>query len=151
MTPNNLYALIEYIKVHHDPDIVMTIIRHYDEKEIDELTQQELELLALLMKHVFAKVLTGKTADQAFGLKLAKGEYPRPDTLDRDVTVTIFIILKKRRGRTHLEAIGDAANKFFTADRGDKAAEKAYAKYRNVFENPYIFTDKILDHILNPS
>jgi hypothetical protein len=83
--------------------------------------------------HAFERITEEKSsADIAFGLKLARGKYIRPDTTERDFTAVAYMILLIRNGKTWNEAKGEAAN-LFSPDGGDKAMEEAYRKYSKIF------------------
>lgn len=83
--------------------------------------------------HAFGKIIDDKeSADVAFGLTTGKGKRARPDTHDRDILIAAHVILDMRDNKKWDCAIGDAANLFFPDGKGDKAAEAAYSKYKDI-------------------
>lgn len=126
VTPEQLSNIIEAIKYIYDPELSFRVIelfheRMQDDEHIDSWT------LYSFMKHVFAQIMEGRSADQAFGLKPIKGKYRRPDNTSRDLRATAMVILQMRKGITWEGAVTDAAQHLKI---GDRTVERAYEFYR---------------------
>lgn len=142
-------------KLKHDPDTARNLIEYFWERMRDGECYDD-GVLFRLMKHAFGKIIEdGWSADEALGLKLRKGMHPREDVRDRDIAVTAFIVLQKRKagnGYSHREILENAANLFFENDGGNsnagiKSAGAAFTKFRETFER---FPDDVLRRLLPP-
>ncbi len=108
VTPEGLYTIIQYLKSNFDAELSHKVIELFHERMRDDIDFDP-ALLHSLMKHVFAQIIEGKSADQAFGLKTEKGKYPRPDTHSRDLRATAIVILRLRQGLNLEDSSNDAA------------------------------------------
>lgn len=108
VTPEGLDTIIEYLKCNFDPELSRKVIELFHERMQDDEHVDPGALYAL-MKHVFALIREGKSADQAFGLKAIKGKYNRKDTYVRDIHAAAIVVLNLRKGAKWLDAIMDAA------------------------------------------
>ncbi|GEM_PF-979267 len=108
VTPEGLYTIIQYLKTNFDAELSHKVIELFHERMRDDIDFDP-ALLHSLMKHVFAQIIEGKSADQAFGLKTEKGKYPRPDTHSRDLRATAIVILRLRQGLNLEDSSNDAA------------------------------------------
>ncbi len=134
VTNADLKAAVAAVKYSHDPDAARNLIEYFHERMRDG-EQYDLDILHELMAHVFSEIVENKcTADQAFGLKLRRGKYLREPTFDRDVAGAAYMVLLMRNGWTWQDAKGEAANLFFSDDRGDKAMETAYSQYKECLQ-----------------
>jgi hypothetical protein len=96
--------------------------------------------------YAFARIAEeGKSTQVAFGLQLGRGEYPREDTTDRDLTAAAHVTLLMRNNWTWVDAKGEAANLLFPDGKGEKAVEEAYRKYK---ETLWILPNKTLTLML---
>ena len=74
VTSDGLLTIIEYLKHNFDAELSRKVIELFHERMQDD-EHVDLDVLYVLMKHVFAQIMDGRTADQAFGLKCIKGKY----------------------------------------------------------------------------
>ena len=98
----------EILKHHFDPALSRNVIELFHERMQDD-EHVDPDVLYALMKHVFALIMEGKSADQAFGLKRTKGGYKREDTYERDLHAAAIVVLNLRKGFKWLDAVADAA------------------------------------------
>ncbi len=143
---SELNGALAAVKYGHDPVAAKNLIEYFLERFRDGSHYNEHILLEFL-DHAFGKIIEeGWSADHAFGLKLKRGHHERPDTTERDVIATAYMILLMRKNKnknknknwTWLEVKGEAANLLSQAGllpdgKGEKAVEEAYAFYANVF------------------
>lgn len=115
VTSGELMTNIEYLQCHHDPVLARNVIELFHER-MEDGEHINMDALYLLSRYAFAKIIEGKTADQAFGLKLARGQYERPDTDERDMAAAALITLLMRKGNTWEDAILQAAETFAMGD-----------------------------------
>jgi hypothetical protein len=108
ITPEELDTKIEYLKCNFDPDLTMQVIEIFNERMQDD-EHVDTGALTKLIKPVFEQIMAGKNADQAFGLKVSKGKYPREDTFERDVRAATLVVWHMRQGTTWEDAITDTA------------------------------------------
>ena len=108
VTPEGLLNIIESLKHHFDADLSYKVIELFHERMQDDEHVDSGALYAL-MKHVFAHIMDGKSAAQAFGLKRIKGKYNRPDTYERDIQAAAMVVLNLRKGSKWLAAVADAS------------------------------------------
>lgn len=108
VTPEGLYNIIQYLKGNFDAELSRKVIELFHERMRDDIDFDP-ALLHSLMKHVFAQLMDGKSADQAFGLKAIKGKHNRADTYERDLHAAAIVILNIRAGDTWLDAVATAA------------------------------------------
>jgi hypothetical protein len=137
----NLQGYLAFVKYGHDPEAARDLMKYFHERITKGLPFNQPVLLEYL-GHAFGQILNeNKSADEAFGLKLARGKYPRPNTTERDAIAAAYMVLLMRSGRTWEEAKGEAANFLFPDGTGDKAVETAYSQCRDEF---HALTDKVL-------
>ena len=118
------------VKFGHDPAAARCLIEYFYYCIHEGEPYNERVLLEFL-HHAFEKIIKQEwSADHAFGLKLKRGMYERPDTTLRDLTAAAYVILLMRRKWTWQDAKGEAANLWFEDGSGDKAVEKAHATYK---------------------
>ena len=84
------------------------------------------DILYALMKHVFARIMEGQSADQAFGLTGIKGKYIRPDNTSRDIRAAAIVVLQMRKGISWEDAVIDAADNLAISDRIVERACETY-------------------------
>lgn len=130
VTPEGLITIIEYLKCTYDPELSLKVIELFHERMRDD-EPIHLDVLQVLMKHVFAQIIDGKSADQAFGLKPIKGKYNRPDNTSRNMRAAAIVILQIRKGINWEDAVTDAAGHMAISDR---TVERAYETYKEPFE-----------------
>ena len=90
--------------------------------------------LADWMKHVFARMVAGQTADQAFGLVLARGKYTRDTEPDRKLAIAALVVMKIRHGKdpgtgnalTLENAVLDVSEEVKV---GERTVERHYQKF----------------------
>lgn len=153
----DLNTAIEYIKVNHDPETVMKIIEYFHER-MSNGEPYDRDMLHVFMAHVFDRIVNGEvmkngtvaklTADQAFGLKLRKGQGNIKDTQDRDLKAAACMVLLMRKGMLWQDAKGQAANLLFPDGEGDKAVERAYEEHCALVE---CFPDEVLEMLVSTS
>ncbi|GAB3471622.1 hypothetical protein [Azotobacter salinestris] len=141
-----LAAELSFLKTGHDPVAARSIIEYFHERMSNGLSYDK-NILHDLMAHVFAGIVAGKSADQAFGLKLVRGGYERPDTIERDVPAAASVMLLMRKKKTWEQAIGETADRFFPDENSERTVERAYAKYREELET---CTDEQLRETIGP-
>lgn len=129
VTRDDLDAALASIKRGHDQEAAQNIIEYFHERMSTGISYDQ-QFLHELMAFVFAGIAEGKTADQAFGLKLQRGKYEREDTTERDVTAAACVVFMRRKGVRYLDAKGDTANLLFPDGKGEKAVEEAFREYR---------------------
>ncbi|MCQ4265126.1 hypothetical protein CXK91_21700 [Stutzerimonas stutzeri] len=130
VTPEGLYTIIQYLKSNFDAELSHKVIELFHERMRDDIDFDP-ALLHSLMKHVFAQIMEGKSADQAFGLKTEKGKYPRPDTHSRDLHATAIVILRLRQGLNLEDSSNDAAELLGISDM---TVKRACADWREALE-----------------
>lgn len=126
VTHADLLTAVECIKYRYTPNAARNLIEYFHER-MEDGDEYDIEVLHLLMKHVFASIVSGKSADQAFGLKAIKGQHNRPDTFERDMLAAAMVAQKKRDGVSWEAAKMDVANHL---KLGDRTVERAYEAYR---------------------
>lgn len=146
VTHEDLAVALASIKRGHDPETVRNVIEYFHERMSNGFPYDK-DILYDLMAHVFAGIVAGKSADQAFGLKLERGKYEREDTTERDVTAAACMVLMIRKRTNWLDAKGYTANLLFPDGTGEKAVELAYKEYRAELEQ---CPDEILLEMLGP-
>lgn len=144
VTPEELLAYIEYLKHHFDPEIARNVIELFHERMQDD-EHIDHDVLCYLMKHVFAQIMEGRSADQAFGLKPKRGDDKRKDTFDRDMAIATSFALKvrgiddnkkkttsdKAKGGHWEGAIIDTAEKF---EVSESTVQRAYERFREALD-----------------
>lgn len=130
VTPEGLFNIIEYLKSNYDPSLSKKVIELFQERMQDDIHVDPITLNSL-MKHVFSLIIEGKSADQAFGLKIIKGKYNREDTIERDMCATAIIVIKRRQGSSLEDAVADAAEHMKTSDTTIK---RSYKNHRDFIE-----------------
>ena len=131
----------------NDPETARQLARHFHErlKNADVVSIDE-PLLIRYFRIVMGRMIEGAMKpEQAMGFALQKGKYAREDTESRDMAYAAYVVLERRKGKTKEAAVGEAAN-LFDADSGDRAAERAYQKYRGTFES---FPDAVLHNLFS--
>jgi len=129
--PAALSATIEL----HNTQAAQALIRYFAERLEDGHMLQD-PVLFQYLRHAFAKITKeGWSADQAFGLKLRRGQYYRPDTMNRDIASVAYVVLLMRHGWTWIDAISEAANLFISSEGGDKAVTAAYSRYKRTIKD----------------
>lgn len=81
-----------------------------------------------------------KSLDHAFGVKRGQGNIST-GLGDRNITIAAMVVLEMRRKTTWLDAIGNAANRFFPDGKGQRACEDAYAEHKNILQT--LSTDEL--------
>lgn len=130
ITPEGLYNIIQYLKDNFDPELSRKVIELFHERMRDDIDFDP-ALLDSLMKHVFARIMEGQSADQAFGLKAMRGKYIRPDNTSRDICAAAIVVLQMRKGVSWEKAVTDAAEHMVISDR---SVERACDAYKTSFE-----------------
>lgn len=130
VTPEGLYNIIQYLKGNFDAELSRKVIELFHERMRDDIGFDP-ALLDSLMKHVFALIMEGRSADQAFGLTAIKGKYSRPDNTSRDVRAAAIMALQMRKGVNWEDAVTDTAMHMVISDR---TVERAYEAYKAGFE-----------------
>lgn len=134
VTKADLEGALAAIKYSHDPEAAKNLIEYFHERMSEDFHFDE-QVLFEYIKHAFGLIVEkNRSADVAFGLKLARGEYPRPNTTERDAIAVAYMVLLMRNGRTWQEAKGEAANLLFPDGQGEKAVEMAYIQCKEYFE-----------------
>lgn len=112
VTTGELLAVIEYLKHNFDPALSRKVIELFHERMQDD-EYVDHDVLHYLMKHVFAQIMAGMSADQAFGLNAKRGDDKRKDTFDRDIAIAATFILNIRKeGVSWEDARIDTAQSF---------------------------------------
>lgn len=132
VTRDDLNAALASLKTGHDPEAARNLIEYFHERMSNGFQYDE-SILRDLVAHAFAGIIAGKTADQAFGLKLERGKYERVDKSDREAWAAAYVVLLRRKGSILANAISDASTLLFT-EGGDKIVERAYEEYRSELE-----------------
>jgi len=131
VTPEGLYTIIQYLKTNFDAELSHKVIELFHERMRDDIDFDP-ALLHSLMKHVFAQIMAGKSADQAFGLKPKRGDGKRKDTFDRDIAIAAAFIRNKRKEDTGWEdARFDTAESFGVSE---STVQRAYDKFSEGLE-----------------
>lgn len=97
VTQGELFSIIENLKQAYDPDLARKVIELFLERMRDG-EHIDHDVLAYWMEHVFAQIIAGKSADQAFGLKPVRGADKQKDTEDRDMLAVAIFVLHMRHG-----------------------------------------------------
>lgn len=140
VTSEQLFNIIEYLKSDFDRELSFKVIELFNERMRDDV-HVDSEILYSFMKYVFARIVAGQTADQAFGLKARKGKYRRPDTTSRDVPAVAMVVLQTRKDVTWEGAVSDAAEHLAI---GDRTVERACTNYREGLE---YLSEEILEQL----
>lgn len=139
---DELFTLIEYLKVNHDPERSLKVIACLSARmESDDYVPPE--LLQALTKHAFALIVEGRTADQAFGLKLIKGRYPRENNESRNMQAAALIVLQMRRDNSWETSVTDVAEAMGMGSE-DSIVRRAYSEYKDVFS---LFPNETLESL----
>lgn len=139
----------------HDPGLALQLAEYFNQrlKDADVVSIQDplfIRYFRIVMGRLcddtdeWHKQRKRSTPEQAFGFTLARGKHQREDTELRDIRCAAYVVWARRQGQTKLDAIGEAANRFHSADAGDKAVEKAYIKYQDVFNG---FPASVLENL----
>lgn len=143
VTSDDLLSILTYLAQNFDPELTLKVIELFHERMRDDLYFDP-EILHLLMKRVFALIMDGKSADQAFGLKPMKGRHQRPDTTFRDIRATAIVILQQRRGENWENAVMEAAERLNVSER---TIQRAYANVREALE---CVKEEVLKELADP-
>lgn len=143
---DDLEHALAIIKHSYEPDNSLNLIEYFHERMSNGFTYEK-DILQELIELVFARIIAGDTADQAFGFKQKRGKYQRKCTVERDTQATACMVLMIRKGCLWLDAIGYAANLLFPDGKGGKAVERAYEYYHEEFEE---YSNEVLLDILTP-
>lgn len=131
LTDAELISALAAAKLGSDPVAARTLIEYFYQRIHSGERYNERVLLEYL-DHAFGKIIEDKqSADHAFGFKLPRGKYKREDNTERDVKAAAYIVLLMRKNWTWQDAKGEAANLLFPDDKGDKAVEAAYKRYKD--------------------
>lgn len=130
VTSAELLTIIEYLKCNFDPVLSGRLIELFHERMQDD-EHVDPDALHALMKHVFALMTEGRSADQAFGLKPIKGKYNRTDNYERDRTAAAIVTWLVRKGVTWENAVSDASEQL---NIGHRTVERAFITYREGLE-----------------
>lgn len=137
---DELFTLVEYLKVNYDPERSLKVIACLSARmEGDDYVP--LELLQALTKHAFALIVEGKTADQAFGLKPIKGKYARSDNESRNMQAAALVFLQMRKNINWEDSVIDIAE---TMGLSDSVVRRAYSEYKDVFP---LFLNETLENL----
>lgn len=150
-----LDAALCFFEEKHDPELALQLAEYFNQrlKNADVVTIEE-PLFIRYFRIVMGRMCDDHdelhqsrkrmTPEQAFGFKLPRGKYEREDTESRDIRSAAYVIWAVRQGDANLEAIGEAANRFHSANDGDIAVKRAFEKYRETFE---LFPDEVLESL----
>jgi len=145
---DELFTLIEYLKVNYDPERSLKVIACLSARmESDDYVPPE--LLQALIKHAFALIMEGKNADQAFGLAPIRGRYARPNNESRNMQITALVILTLRKQIYWKDANGkiidlilqfidweDAVGQVSDyMELGERTVSRAYGEYGSFFSS----------------
>lgn len=145
VTDADVRGALNAVKHSYEPEAAKNLIEYFHERFSNQERYDQDALLAFI-KMAFQRIVDdGWSADHAFGLKLKRGHYQRPDTTERDVMAAAFVVLRMRQGRLWSDAVGEAANLLMPDGEGDKAIESAYTQYR---EGLSILPDEFLASLL---
>ncbi len=137
---DELFTLVEYLKVNYDPERSLKVIACLSARmESDDYVPPE--LLQAFTKHAFALIVEGKTADQAFGLKGIKGKHSRKNIEQRNMGAAAMVILQTRKGINWEDAVTDIS---VFMGLNDSTVERAHRQYKELF---LLFTDQVLKDI----
>ena len=124
------------------------VIEYFHERMEDD-EHVDLELLQMLMKHVFSQMVKEKrTAAQAFGLKPIRGKHKREDNFERDIRAATLVVKKMRKNATLEDAItweGAVTDTAVQMEISDRIVERAYNAYRAGIEH---LLDKQLEQLV---
>lgn len=127
VTDSDLNGALAAIKYGYDPTAARNLIEYFH-GQFESGDAFNEKILIEFLSHAFRKIVQdGWSADHAFGLKLKRGHYERPDTFERDLIAAAYVILLLRNNWTWLDAKGEAANLLFPDGKGEKAIEIAYS------------------------
>ena len=136
-----------YFETAHDPETARQLAQHFHErlKNADVVSIDE-PFFIRYFRIIMDRLIEGRMKpEQAMGFALQKGKYAREDAEPRDMAYAAYVVWARRKGETKEAAVGGAAN-LFDADIGDRAAERAYQKYRGTFES---FPDAVLHNLFS--
>lgn len=131
VTPEGLYNIITSLHNSRNPELTVKVIEVLHERMRDEIPVSY-ELLRYFLEPIFAQIIEGKSADQAFGLKFSRGGYQRPDTHGRDLCAAALITLRVRKGEGWEDAVADAAEALHISE---STAARAYGMHNRSLEH----------------
>lgn len=150
VTVGQLQTELAYLIKSSDPEAAQNLINYFYERfsdiGLDGCPQGDIGILCEYMQHVFSKlIIDNYTPAQALGLKLRKGKYPRDIEFERDYKIAAYVELQIREGVLWKDAVGDAANRYFDKDIGDRSVMAAYQKHKEIFKAPHFSNEDLKD------
>lgn len=148
VTLSELNTELAYVIHENDPVAAENLINYFHQRfadiGLDGCPQGAIGVLCEYIEHAFSKMIVDDyTPAQALGLKRPRGKHPRPCTFERDCQIAAYVVLLMRKGKTWLDAKGEAANRYFEDGKGEKAVEAAYAKYKELFHLSHFEDDEL--------
>lgn len=137
ISPQGLYNLITVMESLYCPDVSRKVIAVLN-KRMQNDEHVEPDLLYKLMKHVFARIMAGDSADQAFGLALRKGKYLREDTQDRDFQIAANVVALMRQGIRKSNAMMEIVEALALSERAVKRACRAHLESCEMLSDEHI-------------
>lgn len=133
VTNNGLYNHITSLHFNHDAALTRRVIEALYERMRDDIPIPY-EVLCHFLQPAFKKIIRDKkSADEAFGLKVSKGQHARRDTFNRDMAIAAFVILEVRSGKNNVEgAHMDAAEMYHVSEPTVARAYKRFEGLRHV-------------------
>lgn len=147
-TDEGLNAALCFFEAEHDPETARQLATYFYErlKNADVVSIHEPLFIRYFHTVMHRLVADGMKPEQAMGFALQRGKYAREDTESTDIRSAAYVVWARKQGKTRLEAIGEAANRVYGPDEGDKAVERAYKKYRAAFDG---FPDEVLHKLFS--
>lgn len=127
-----IIAAILYTQDTFAPRLVRRLFQYFDTR-IRDCEPYSVEGLVLLTQPAFAQMVENKkiSANQAFGLTLRKGKYPRTHAVEQDIQAAALMLLELRKGKKLLEAQSQVAE---LIPRSESSVGAAYYSYRGLFD-----------------
>ena len=150
ISDSELNGMLAVVQHGYDPKVALSLIKHLHACIKDGIDKDEYRftrrVLLDYLEHAFEQIVENKaSADAGFGLKRQRGKYNRADVTARNIQAASLVILGMRRGRTYLEAVGDAANQLFEDGKGERAVQDAYSNHLTSLES---CSDEFLNDLL---
>lgn len=139
VTLGQLETELAFIVQENDPVAANNLINYFHERfsdvGLEGCPKGDVGILCEYMQHVFKKIVVENyRPEQALGLKRRKGKYPRAIEFERDYEIAAYLELLTRQGMLWEKAVGEAANRYFDKDRGDRSVIAAYQKHKEIFK-----------------
>ncbi len=124
----DLTAALAALKYGYNPVVARNLIEYFHTRFCDgDIEQGEIDILLQFVAHAFSKIVDEKySLDEAFGLKLKRGKYPRQDTFERNLTAAAHMELLIRSGMKRVCACEKTAEWLGCSE---KTIERAYEQY----------------------